>query len=506
MELKSSIPLQIVNLSKSFPGVQALTEVSINAYGGEVLGLVGVNGAGKSTLMNVLGGIVQPDSGGIIIDGKEVKIKDPRVAEDLGIAFIQQEIQVFNNLRVFENIFITDLHKWRKFKLLPFNDVKKLKVEAKKYLDMLGCNINPNIKVGRLSTGEQQMVQIARALSQGGKILLFDEPTSSLSAKEKNTLFEIVRKLRESNIVIIYITHYLDEIFELSDRVVILKDGKVVKQGDIKEIVKKDMITNMIGSELIEHKEIRRAGDMQKTLSVENLVAEKFPDGISFTLAKGEILGVWGLLGSGRTELIRSVLGLDKIKKGRIFYSEQEDELKAIHPIKLLKKVGYITERRHYDGLFLDMTLWQNITSVFLKKFATNFLCILTKNKEQNAAKDSMSKMNVKAPNEMILASQLSGGNQQKVVMAKWFIKEPKILFMDEPTRGVDVGAKNEIQRMIFNMANAGKSFVVVSSELEEIMHLSSRIIVLHKGQIVAEIAKDEFSKDRLMNAAGGEA
>jgi ribose transport system ATP-binding protein len=491
--------LQIKNLSKSFPGVQALDDVSFDSYSGEVLGLVGVNGAGKSTLMNILGGILRPDSGKLVVDDAEVVIKNPRNAEELGIAFIQQEIQVFDNLKVFENIFITDLHKWRVKGALPILNMNKIRAESKKFLEVLGSTINVNAKVAKLVVGEQQMVQIARALSQGGKILLFDEPTSSLSTKEKQNLFEVIRKLKDSGLVIIYITHYLDEVFEICDRVVVLRDGRVTGQGSIKELTKKDIIYHMIGHDIEKMAEYQDRQLGEKILEANDITGEKYPRGVSFSLKQGEILGVWGLMGSGRTELFRTLLGFDKMKKGQIYFRENGD-LEQIKGRRLFKNIGYVTEGRHFDGLFLQMPLWQNITSVRLHYFASKFLRVLMRKKEKNVARDYMGRVNVRAVDENMLAYQLSGGNQQKLVITKWFMKEPKVLFMDEPTKGVDVGAKAEIQRLIFEMAKSGMSFVIISSELEEIMYLCDRIIVLYNGELVSEIQKEDFSKDRLMN------
>jgi ABC-type sugar transport system ATPase subunit len=503
--MENSFSLRIAHLDKSFPGVHALDDVSINAKAGEILGLIGVNGAGKSTLMNILGGILQPDKGEIIIDGKSVSIKNPRAAEELGIAFIQQEIQLFYNLSVFENIFIADLNKWRKSKSLPFLDILKLKKEAKKYLQMLGCDINVNVKASSLAVGEQQMVQIARALSQGGRILLFDEPTSSLSLKEKQSLFDIINKLKESHIIIIYISHHLDEIFELCDRAVVLRDGKVTGQGITSELTKEKIINFMLGHDIEQFTEYEKRTSNEKILEVRNLSGEKYPSDISFSLNKGEVLGIWGLLGSGRTELIRTLLDFDKKKSGQVFFGE-DGELKPITGKSFFHKVGYITEGRHYDGLFLNMPIWENITSVYLSKFATKFLNFLKVKDEKQTAVQSINQVNVKAVNEDMIVSKMSGGNQQKVVISKWFIKEPKIIFMDEPTKGVDVGAKAEIQRLIHKMASEGVSFVVVSSEIEEIMSLSDRIIVLHQGKLVAEVNKRDFSKDNLMKGIiGGE-
>lgn len=504
-QMQNRLLLQIKNISKYFPGVKALNNVSFDAYTREVLGLVGVNGAGKSTLLNILGGIIKPDEGEVIIEGHKVEIRNPRIAKDLGIAFIQQEIQVFDDLKVFENILISDLYKWRSTKALPFLNINKLRTESKKYLDMLGCNIDVNTRAASLSIGEKQMVQISRALSQGGNILLFDEPTSSLATKEKQSLFEIIKKLRASNLVIIYITHYLDEIFEICDKVIVLRDGQVTGKENVNDINKKNLINYMVGHDIKKMAGYKSMQTGKKILEVTNITGEKLPKDVSFSLRKGEILGVWGLMGSGRTELFRTLLGFDKMRKGQIRYRENGN-LKQKKSKQFFKNTGYVTEERHFSGLFLQMPLWKNMSSVCLKKFASRYLRILRSKKEKNAAREYINKVNISAVNEDMLAYQLSGGNQQKVVLAKWFMKKPEVLFMDEPTKGVDVSAKAEIQKLIFEMAKSGISFVIVSSELEEIMYLCDRIIVLYDGKSVSEVSKEDFSKDKLMSdITGGE-
>ena len=489
--------LRIKNLDKSFPGVHALNNISFEAVPGEVLGLVGVNGAGKSTLMNILGGILQPDSGEILIRGKSETIKNPHIAEQLGIAFIQQEIQVFDNLTVFENVLATDMGKWKHSKAFPFLNKPKMREEASRYLKMLGSDINVNLKGYQLSVGEQQMVQIARALSQGGEILLFDEPTTSLSEREKENLFTIIRKLKDSGLIIIYITHYLDEIFEICDRVVVMRDGEKSGEDSVQNLDKKKIINFMIGrdiEELADHHEQLKG---ETIMTVKGLSGEKLPKDVSFSLYKGEVLGIWGLMGSGRTETIRTLLGFDRKKSGEILFAENEG-LKPVTKKELQRSIGYVTESRHYDGLFLPMPIWQNITSVNILKFASRYLRFLNNKNERTTALDYMQLVNVKAVDEAMIVSKLSGGNQQKVIIAKWFSKNTSIIIMDEPTKGIDVSAKVEIQKLIRSKAAEGMSFIVVSSEMEEIMMLCDRIVCLSDGVSIKAIEKHEFSKDSL--------
>ncbi len=496
--MEKKLPLQLKNISKTFPGVKALDKVSFTANQGEVLGLVGVNGAGKSTMMNILGGLKQPDiDSEIIINGKKVNIKNPRVAEDLGIAFIQQEVAAFETMNVYENVLASDFDKWRK-KGSPFLDKKAMKEEVKKHLATLDCHIDVERPTHSLTVGEKQMVQIARALSQGGQILLFDEPTASLSDHETQKLFEIINNLRSQGYIIFYISHYLDEIFEMCDRVVALRDGQKTGEAPISEINKEILVDMMIGHvvETAERKDVRDKDDV--ILRAENITGSKFPKNISFDLHRGEILGVWGLLGSGRSELFNTVLGFDKMVEGKISFNKN-GELEEISQKDLYKRVGYLTEGRHHNGVFLDMTIAENISSSAIDRFASKGIGILNYRKEKKTSREYMEQVNVKAVDEDMIVRNLSGGNQQKVIISKWMLKNPDVLFMDEPTKGVDVGAKAEIQNIIFDRSEKGMSFVVVSSELDEIMSLCDRIIVIAEGKLVGEVNREDFSKEALM-------
>ncbi len=495
--MEQNFSLQLRNISKTFPGVKALSDVSFTVTSGKVYGIVGVNGAGKSTLMNILGGLLKPDKGGeIIINGQKVEIDKPKDAEDLGIAFIQQEVQAFETLSVYENVLAANFGKWRKGPL--FLNRKAMKAEVRKQLEALDCHIDPDAPAHSLTVGEKQLLQIARALSQGGHILMFDEPTSSLSDNETAKLFEIIRNLREKGHIIFYISHYLDEIFELCDTVIALRDGQKTGDAAVSDLNKAMLVNMMLGQvvEGSERKDVRDKDDI--VLKAENITGVKFPKNISFDLHKGEILGVWGLLGSGRSELFNTLLGIDKMVSGKVLLNV-DGKLEEISQKKLYKNVGYLTEGRHYDGLFLDMSISKNIASSYLKKFASRLLGILNTRKENEAARVQMKQVNVKAVNENMIVSKLSGGNQQKVIIAKWFLKNPDILFMDEPTKGVDIGAKTEIQNLIFEKSENGMSFVIISSELEEIMNLCDRIIVIYEGKLVDQVEKADFSKENLM-------
>ncbi len=495
--------LRIENCHKRFSGVYALRDISLEFYGGEVVALLGVNGAGKSTLMNVLGGVLKADEGRILINGREVQINKPSDSRRLGVAFIQQEVQLFGNLTVYENIFLVDLKSYHKYKGLPVLDKKRLCEKANELLLPLGCTVDPNQKVNTLSVGEQQIVQIARALSLGGEILLFDEPTSSLSMKEKENLFEVIRKLKADGKTIIYITHYLDEVEKICDKVVVMRDGQVVGKGPVAEMDRNTIVSYMVPSKVTFSLVESRMTD-EVVLRVSNLHGERFPINVSFDLHRGEVLGLWGLLGSGRTETIQTMLGLAPLIQGSILYSVK-GELKAIRPHQLFKKCGYVTEGRHHDGLYLPMQLWKNVTAANLGAFSRSFLRVLSKSKEKAEGTRYIQEMHIAASDCDALVGQLSGGNQQKVVISKWLSKNPEILILDEPTRGVDVGAKVEIQNLIRQLAAKGMSCIVISSETEEIQKLADNIVVLRDGRASAYLTSGDITNQRLTKECIGE-
>lgn len=496
--------LQILNCHKRFPGVYALKDVSIEAYGGEVVALLGVNGAGKSTLMNILGGVLKPDEGKILLHGREVAINSPSDARACSVAFIQQEVQLFGNLTVFENIFLVSLNKFRKYRYLSILDKKKLHREAKELLEPLGCKINPAKKVDTLSVGEQQMVQIARALSLGAEVLLFDEPTSSLSMKEKDNLFKVIRKLRDDKKTIIYITHYLEEIEMICDKVIIMRDGEVVGKGSTKDLDKESIINCMLPTKTI-FSSVESHISSEAILSVSGLCGQTSPKNVSFDLHKGEVLGLWGLLGSGRTETVRTIIGLNQMLGGKLLYN-YKGTFKPIKPQKLYRKCGYVTEGRHYDGLFLPMPLWKNITAANLLAFSGRILRVLSKKREMREGEKYVNELRIKTSGAETLVGQLSGGNQQKVVVGKWLSKNPEILILDEPTRGVDVGSKVEIQNLIRVLASQGIACIVISSETEEMQKLADNVVVLRDGRVVAYIKTEEINNQRLIKECIGEA
>ncbi len=490
------------SISKAFPGVQALADVSLVGHAGEVIGLVGVNGAGKSTLMNILGGIYQPDSGEIEINGEVAALHSPKDADRYGIAFIHQELLFFASQTVAENIFIANLPSSRV--LAIFVDKKTANEKADTYLSMLGADIKSTTRMEELSVGEKQIVEIARALATGSEIVIFDEPTSSLSVREKQRLFDIIRRLKSEGKTIIYISHFLDEVMELCDSFSVLRNGRVAGQGRINDTTRNDVIRMVVGQDVAALQAHTRSAARAPVLKVENLRSGSLLDDVSFTLFEGEILGIWGLMGSGRTELIRAMLGLDPFDSGAILYAE-DGELQPIAPSRLLQHCGYVTESRHADGLFDAEPVWKNISATNLNNYAYGPFRFLDTRREADAARDFITSLSIKTPDHTTRVSNLSGGNQQKVIFSKWLNKHPKILILDEPTRGVDIGAKREIANLIKDLASEGTATLLITSEVEEMVELSDRVLILRDGRIVHDVDGRQIEEAKLMAMALGE-
>lgn len=484
--------LKLENISKLFPGVKALDSISFEARSGEILGLIGVNGAGKSTLMNILGGVFPASEGRILIDDVEINLHNPQDAEKNGIGFIHQEPTLFNSLSVAENVVLSRMKGRIQY--------KKIRAEAKLHLGKMGSSINPATIVGTLPIGDRQMIEIARALSAGGKILLFDEPTASFAAREKDKLFEVIRELKRQGSIIIFISHFLDEVEELCDRIVVLRDGRVALSGNMSEISRSMILQNMIGGELDKVDLNKQHEQGEVVFRVGNISAGNAPENVSLELHKGEIVGVWGLMGSGRTELLRAIYGLDKVDSGKIQIRLPGGEMKDISFDKVRDYCGYVTENRHEDGVFLPWTIWENIAAPNLKRFVRKPIPFLDFRRQRQDAFEFVKRLNIKTPSVDARVEQLSGGNQQKVIIAKWLMRKPAVFFLDEPTRGVDVGAKAEIHRLIHDLAGEGTAVLLVSSEIEEISELSDRVLVLNRGRIVAQVNKSEIDKEVLMS------
>ena len=486
--------LKVEQVNKYYPGVHAVNDVSFQALRGESTAIIGVNGAGKSTMMNILAGEVQSDSGKFYIDNKEVQIRDQKDSHQLKIGFIHQDVVLFNSLTVAENIFVDSLNQFIVKGILNY---KKLYTEAEKYLDIVGADINPRQIVSRLKVGEKQMIEIARALSQDAEILMFDEPTSSLTIKETANLFQIIERLKKQNKVILYITHFIDEVKNGCDHVLVMRDGKVVADERVAEFTVKDFVDLLTG-ESVETvvSEKRNLDNEPIVLSVKNL--SRFPKvkDVSFDIKRGEIVGLWGLLGSGRTEIIRALLGLDKPNSSEVLFENGEGKLVKVSNSELLKKVGYVTENRHYDGLFMNWPIWKNITLPNLNYYKN--VLNMDENREHEESERLIKDLSIKTVSDRTRVNTLSGGNQQKILMARWLSQTPKVLLLDEPTRGVDVSSKASIHKLIVDFTSSGSAVVLISSETEEIMNLCDRIMVVKNGTIVSEVEKEEFSKKHL--------
>ncbi|WP_378956115.1 sugar ABC transporter ATP-binding protein [Pelosinus sp. sgz500959] len=493
-------PLLIMKgITKSFPGVKALQDVELTLLAGEVHFLLGENGAGKSTLMKILSGVYHKDAGETWINGELVEISSPRKASAYGIGIIHQEMNLVPELTVWENIYLgrelTDL--------FGFLKAETMKDQTTILLSKLGSDIDPAATVSSLSIGEQQMVEIAKALSYETKILIMDEPTAALTERETQKLFQIVRQLATSGVGIIYISHRMEELFALSNRVTVLRDGTYVGTVETKEITFNDLIKMMVGRDMTTRfpKEVAEFG--AEVLRVEGLGRQGELENISFSVRSGEIVGMAGLMGSGRTEVGRAIFGADPIEKGTIFLDGQKCTINS--PADAIRVgIGLITEDRKHQGLVLGMSVGENISLASLAQFCANGF--INDDQEEEMIAGNIEKLKVRTPGATQLVKNLSGGNQQKVVIAKWLATCPKVLIMDEPTRGVDVGAKAEIYHIMNMLTSAGVGILMISSELPEILGMSDRVLVMHRGKLVAEMPVNEATQETIMSyAAGGE-
>ena len=488
--------LTMKDIDKSFPGVHALKKVSLEVRRGEVHALMGENGAGKSTLMKILTGIYSKDSGQIIYEGKEVEFTHPREAQDAGIAIVHQELNMMQQLTVAQNIFIG--REYMKGKII---DDKRMNEEAAKLFEKLNISIDPSQVMGDLTVGKQQMCEIAKAISKEVKVLVFDEPTAALTDSEINELFKIIRDLREKGIGIIYISHRMDEIKIITDRVTVMRDGEYVGTLISKDCTKDDIINMMVGRTIYEEpKSVSNVPDNAPVvLKVEHLQAGKMVQDISFELRKGEILGFSGLMGAGRTETARVIFGADKKQGGDIYVNGKKVEINS--PQDAVKAgIGYLSEDRKRYGVVLDKTIAENTTMASLEKFVKGLF--IDKKGEESTAQDYVERLNTKTPTVTTPTLSLSGGNQQKVVIAKWLVRDCDILIFDEPTRGIDVGAKSEIYHLMNELATSGKSIIMISSELPEILRMSDRVLVMCEGRKTAEIPIEKASQEVIMQAA----
>jgi ribose transport system ATP-binding protein/inositol transport system ATP-binding protein len=489
--------LKMEGVSKSFPGVKALEKVHLLLEKGSILGLLGENGAGKSTLMNILGGIYKPDEGSIFIEGKKTDIHSVLHAQMMGIAFIHQELALVPYLSIAENIFLGREHKNK----TGFVSKKLMCQEALQYMRIVGLDMNPAMRVSYLSTGQQQMVEIAKAFSLNARIVVMDEPTSSLSEREVEILFSTARALKKRGIGIIYISHKMSEIFDLTDRVMVMRDGLYVGEKKTADTNADELIHMMVGREL-EQYYVRTFNPPGETaLEVKNISARNLVRKCSFSLRKGEVLGFYGLIGAGRSELMETILGFTKKTSGEVLVFGKK--IDAINPTDAS---GYglalVPESRKTQGLVLGNTVVFNATLAVLNTFIS---CLrVNRKKEYAIVNRGVESMNIKTPSVSQRVGNLSGGNQQKVVLAKWLATAPKILILDEPTRGIDVGAKAEIYRIINDLARQGIAIIMVSSELNEVMNMCDRLAVMREGEISGILDKKDFSQDAILKYALG--
>ncbi|MBE5857501.1 MAG: sugar ABC transporter ATP-binding protein [Lachnospiraceae bacterium] len=488
--------LQMIDIDKRFPGVHALNKVSFDVKRGEVHALMGENGAGKSTLMKVLTGIYTKDSGSIVFEGKEVEFHGAREAQDAGVVIVHQELNMVGHLTVAQNIFIG-----REFKKGIRIDDKKMNEEAAKLFEKLNINIDPTATMSDLTVGKQQMCEIAKAISHDAKVIIFDEPTAALTESEIEDLFKIIRDLRKQQMAIVYISHRMDEIKVITDRVTVMRDGCYVGTLVTEESTKDDIINMMVGRIIYEEPKTksRVPDDAPVVLRVDHLNAGRMVQDVSFELRKGEILGFSGLMGAGRTETARAIFGADPKESGEIFVNGKKTVINS--PEDAVKAgIGYLSEDRKRFGIVVQKTIAENTTMADLGNYMKGIF--IDKKKEKKVAKEFVDSLSTKTPSVDQLVVNLSGGNQQKVVIAKWLCKNCDILIFDEPTRGIDVGAKNEIYKLMNKLAAEGKSIIMISSEMTEILRMSDRIVVMCEGKKTGELRIEDTTQEKIMNLA----
>ena len=489
--------LEVRDLSKRFPGVQALDEASLRVRRGEIVALVGENGAGKSTMMKILSGVYSADSGTILMDGEEVVPRDPTLARDhLGISIIYQEFNLAENLSVAENIFLGRLPTSN-----GFVRREQLYRQAGEFLGLLGTDLDPRAKVAHLNVAQQQMVEIAKAISYRAKLLIMDEPTAALTTREAESLFEVARGLKAKGTGIIFITHRLEEIFEIADRVTVMRDGKTVGNEAIDEVDRADVVRMMVGRELSEMYSERNAEIGCPLLEVKNLSTPDLLDDISFTLHHGEIVGLFGLLGSGRTELARALFGVGPTPSGQVTLGGCPLTMRSPADSTRLG-LGYVPEDRKQHGLVLPMSVRENTSLVVLRELTR--ATMVRRRAERKLTDRFIGDLGIRTPSREQRVNNLSGGNQQKVVVAKWLASDPKVLILDEPTRGIDVGAKAEIHTIMAELADRDVGILMISSELPEVLAMSDRVLVMHEGRLAGEFSRQEANEEVVMMAATG--
>lgn len=491
--------LVVNNITKTYPGVRALDQVSLEFQKGEIHALVGENGAGKSTIIKTIAGAIKPDSGSVLFEGKDLTKMKTSEIRGCGIEVVYQEFNLALQLPVYENIFIGNLAgKGPGNKLADKNYMIQT---TKKLFEQLGIKIDPEVRVDSLSVAYMQFVEIAKAVSRNVRILIMDEPTATLTNSEVEILFHTIRKLKNNGVTIIYVSHRMEEIFELTDRCSVLRDGKYIATVKTKETSRKELIQYMVGREVNETYPERLVQIGEEVLRVEHLTGNTVAD-VSFTLHKGEILGFGGLVGAGRTETVEMLFGAARVESGDIYL--HGEKVKIANPRAAVKKgIALIPEDRKRHGLILNKNIMENATLPMLKKFAKGI--VLNRKKQEISTQEQIKALGIKTPSMEQLVKNLSGGNQQKVVLAKWLISNSDILIFDEPTRGVDVGAKQEIYQIMNRLVENGKSIIMISSEMPELLGMADRLIVMCEHKVSGELTKENMNQMRVLDLASGE-
>jgi rhamnose transport system ATP-binding protein len=492
----SEYVLELRGITKTFPGVKALDNVQFKLKPGQIHALMGENGAGKSTFIKVITGVHGPDEGEIYLNGQKVEFKNPKDAQKAGIAAIYQHVTCYPDLSVTENIFIGHEKVDKSTKRILW---KQMHAEAEKLLAELGSDVDPKTQMGALSVAQQQIVEIAKALSTNAKIIIMDEPTAALTKRESEELYRITEKLRDSGASIIFISHRFEDMYRLASEVTVFRDSKYIGTWGVNEITNEKLIVAMVGREITQLFPKKEAKIGEEVLKVEGLSKTGYFKDISFSIKKGEIVALTGLVGASRTDVCQAIVGIEKFDSGRIYVHGKEEKIGS--PLKAMELgIGYLPEDRQKQGLVLQWAIGRNITLATLNKFSANGW--LNEDKESETAKKMSEKVNVKTKSIFDLASSLSGGNQQKVVVAKLLAADLKIIILDEPTKGVDVGAKSAMYEIMSDLACQGYSIIMVSSEMPEVLGMSDRIIVMREGRITKEFARKDATQEAILEAA----
>ncbi|QIZ05466.1 sugar ABC transporter ATP-binding protein [Priestia megaterium] len=490
--------IEMKGISKSFSGNRVLDQVDFQLLRGEIHALMGENGAGKSTLIKILTGIYERDAGKVFIKGKEVHFKNPKEAEQTGIAVIHQELNIIPYLTVYENMFLGKELTVGRFGITKDKEMKR---KTKEYLNRLGIEIDPNTEAGNLSVGQQQMIEIARAVAANTEVLIMDEPTAALTDREIEALFKVISSLKEQGVGIVYISHRMEEIFQICDRISVLRDGQFIDSKEVAKTNFDEIVKLMVGRQLGERFPERDTVVGQERFKVENLTSKGAFENISFSVHQGEIVGVAGLMGAGRSEIMQAIFGYRYVDGGKMFIDGKEVSIKS--PYEAIQAgIAFVTEDRKSQGLILELSVRENFSITTLDKISTK--SVISTKTEMNMVDEMIEKLHVKTSGREISVKSLSGGNQQKIVIGKWLGINPKILILDEPTRGVDVGAKKEIYQLMNDLTKQGVSIIMVSSELPEILGMSDRVLVIHEGKLAAELNKSEATQENIMQSATG--